>query len=280
MRRALVTGAAGMLGSEVVRALRRDWEVLEADLADFDITDEDTTAEAVHRTSPEVIVNCAAYTDVDGAESHPETAHAVNGAGAGSLSRAARSVGAFILHVSTDYVFDGTKEGPYTEDDEPDPIGVYGESKLRGEREVLASGAQSLIVRTAWLYGHGGANFVETVLRLSESGEPLRIVDDQRGSPTNARDLALVLRDLAGGGARGLLNATNAGSASWYDFAVEILRASGRADAPVEPVSTAEFPRPAPRPRSSVLSLDRLSEVLGWTPRPWEEALAEYLSER
>lgn len=280
MRRALVTGAAGMLGREVVRAMRPDWEVLEADLAEFDITEEEATSMAVMDAAPDVIVNCAAYTDVDGAETDRDTAFAVNASGAASVAGAARASGALMLHVSTDYVFDGTKDGAYVEDDEPNPVSVYGESKLAGERLVQGSGADFLIVRTAWLYGHGGANFVETVLRLAGTRETLRMVDDQRGCPTNARDLALILKELAASAARGVVNATNSGNASWYEFATEILRAGGLSDVSIQRVATTEFPKPATRPRSSVLSLERLAGVLGWTPRHWTEALAEYLSER
>ncbi len=279
-RCALVTGAAGMLGTEVVGALASDWRVVEVDVGDFDISDGDVTLAAVRDVGPQLIVNCAAYTNVDAAESDRETALAVNARGAGSVARAAAATGARMIHMSTDYVFDGTKRSPYTEDDPTGPLGIYGESKLEGERQVGASGAETLIVRTAWLYGHAGPNFVETVLRLADSGEVLRMVDDQRGSPTSARDLALVLKELSVSSATGLVNATNSGSATWYDFASEALLLSGRGDVEIVPVATEEFPRPAPRPRSSVLSLDRLASVLGWVPRPWEEALSDYISER
>lgn len=279
-RCALVTGAGGMLGTEVVSALASDWRVVEVDVGDFDISDADVTLAAVRDVDPQLIVNCAAYTNVDAAESDRQTALAVNARGAGSVARAAEATGARMIHMSTDYVFDGSKRSPYTEDDPTGPLGVYGESKLEGEREVGASGAEALIVRTAWLYGHAGPNFVETVLRLADSGEVLRMVDDQRGSPTSARDLALVLKELSVSSATGLVNATNSGSATWYDFASEALLLSGRSDVEIVPVATEEFPRPAPRPRSSVLSLDRLASVLGWVPRPWEEALSDYISER
>ena len=280
MRRILVTGAAGMLGSEVVQVFRGSSDVVEADLADFDVADPETTLRAVRDIAPDVVVNCAAYTDVDGAESHRDEAFAVNASGAGSVARAARTAGAFVVHVSTDYVFDGSSSEPYGEGDVANPLNFYGESKLAGEREVEASGAAFLIVRTAWLYGHGGRNFVETVLRLAEGGEALRIVDDQCGTPTNARDLAVMLKELAAGPGRGIVNATNSGAASWYEFAREIIRASGRPDVAIEPVATSAYPRPAARPRSSVLSLRKLETLLGWTPRPWQEALDEYLLER
>ena len=280
MRKVLVTGAAGMLGGAVVEAMRPDWNVLEADIAEFDVSNREQTRAAVEEASPDVVINCAAYTDVDGAESDPESAFAVNAAGAGSVARAAAAAGARLIHISTDYVFDGRKDGPYTEDDEPNPMGVYGESKLEGEMQVLRSDSACLILRTAWLFGRRGRNFVDTVLSLAEQSRPLRIVDDQRGSPTYAKDLAAMIRELASSRVTGVLNATNSGSTTWYGFALTILQDAGIADVTVVPVATSEFPRPAPRPRSSVLSLDRLSGVLGWTPRTWQEAVAEYLSER
>jgi len=280
VRRALVTGAGGMLGGAVAEAMGPDWDVLEADIGEFDVSNGDETRAAVEAASPDVVINCAAYTDVDGAESDPESAFAVNAAGAGSVARAAAAAGARLIHISTDYVFDGMKDGPYTEDDDPNPMGVYGESKLEGEKQVLRSDGACLILRTAWLFGSRGRNFVDTVLSLAAEGRPLRIVDDQRGSPTYARDLAAIIRELACSRVTGILNATNSGATTWYGFALTILQDAGISDVAVVPVATSEFPRPAPRPRSSVLSLDRLSGVLGWTPRTWQEAVAEYLSER
>jgi len=280
LRRVLVTGAGGMLGRAVVDAMRGDWQVLEADIEQFDVSSESETLEAVTEAAPDLIVNCAAYTDVDAAESDPETAFAVNSAGAGGVARAAAASGARLVHVSTDYVFDGECDRPYPEDDEPNPRGAYGRSKLQGERAVLDSGADCLILRTAWLFGVGGKNFVETVLRLAREGGPLRVVDDQRGSPTYTRDLALIVKELADTPTDGILNATNSGETTWYGFARRILEGAGLDDVHVEPVSTSDFPRPAPRPRSSVLSLERLSKTLGWTPRSWDEALADYLAER
>jgi dTDP-4-dehydrorhamnose reductase len=226
------------------------------------------------------VVNCAAYTDVDGAESARELAFAVNAGGAGHLGRACAESGSYLIHMSTDYVFDGEKAGAYEEDDPPSPLSVYGESKLAGEREIARSGARSLIVRTAWLYGHAGRNFVEFVLGALEEGKPLRIVDDQRGAPTSARDLAAVLRELAARRVEGVIHATNDGSCSWFEFAREILTASGGEADAVEPIASSDLDRPAPRPRNSVLSLGRLTAVLGWRPRAWNEAVRDYVEER
>ncbi len=275
-----MTGAAGTLGTEVVDAFSEGFEVVAADLADFDITDEGTTRAAVVEAAPDLVVNCAAYTNVDGAESDRDTAFAVNATGAGNLASGAEAVGASIVHLSTDYVFDGTGNRPYLEDDPVNPLSAYGDSKLEGERAVIRACRRHLIVRTAWLYGHAGPNFVEKMLELADTQDVLRVVDDQFGTPTNARDLAWLIKELVAAGALGVVNATNAGSCSWHEFTVEILKNAGRSGPLVEPVPTEEFPRPAPRPRYSVLSLERLTTLIGWTPRDWREALAEYIAER
>ena len=269
-----------MLGTEVVDAFSKGFEVVAADLSDFDITDEGTTRAAVVEAAPDLVVNCAAYTNVDGAESDRDTAFAINATGAGNLASGAEAVGASIVHLSTDYVFDGRGSRPYLEDDPVNPLSAYGDSKLEGERAVVNACRRHLIVRTAWLYGHAGPNFVEKMLELSDTQDVLRVVDDQFGSPTNARDLAWVMKELVAAGAVGVVNATNAGSCSWHEFTVEILKNAGRSGQMVEPVPTEAFPRPAPRPRYSVLSLDRLTALIGWTPRDWREALAEYIAER
>jgi dTDP-4-dehydrorhamnose reductase len=280
VEKALVAGAAGMLGSEVAASLSREFDVIRADLPELDITDEEKTRAFVVDRSPRVVVNCAAWTDVDGAESNPEAAFAVNGSGAGNLAAAGEAVNALVVHMSTDYVFDGRLDRPYSEEDRPNPVGVYGSSKLEGERQVAARSTRWLIVRTAWLYGHNGRNFVETILGLAERGGPLRVVDDQIGSPTNARDLAGAIRELVLADARAVVNVTNTGSCTWFEFACEILDRAGRPDVEVVPVTTDAFQRPAPRPRYSVLSMERLSELLGTRPRAWQEALAEYIAER
>lgn len=279
MRRVFVTGAEGMVGAELVRTLGSGFAVTSADLSDFDITDRAATVDAVAEAAPEVVVNCAAYTNVDGAEAHRSEAVAVNATGAGHVAEAAAAVGARVIQLSTDYVFDGKSSRPYLEDDAPNPINAYGETKLEGERAVAAANRDHLIVRTAWLYGHGGPNFVETILRAASRGDDLRVVDDQTGSPTNVRDLCGVLKELIATGATGVVNATNADVCTWYAFAREIVRLAGL-DVDVAPVSSLEFTRPAARPASSVLSLDRLTELIGWTPRSWRDALAEYMAER
>ena len=278
--RVLVTGAAGMLGTELVALFQPEFDVTAADLAEFDIRDSAATDAFVAEVSPALIINCAAYTDVDGAEKDPEAAFDVNATGAGNVAAAAHRAGARMVHVSTDYVFDGKGDRPYAETDEPGPISAYGRSKLAGELRVAEASQDALIVRTAWLYGHAGPNFIETMLSLASSGRPLRVVDDQVGAPTNVRDLARAILELFAVGATGVVNATNGGSCTWFEFAREILDLAGHQDVPVEPVTSEEFPRPAPRPGYSVLSLARLVSLTGNEPRSWQDALAEYLAER
>ena len=278
--RVLVTGSAGMLGTELVRLLQREFDVTPADIGEFDVRNSVATDAFIAGATPEVVVNCAAYTDVDGAESDPDAAFAVNAAGAGNIAGAAEKVGAGVVHVSTDYVFDGTGDRPYEETDEPGPISVYGRSKLAGERAVLEASRDALIIRTAWLYGHAGPNFIEKMLSLASSGRHLKVVEDQVGAPTNVRDLARAILELIAVGATGVVNATNRGWCTWFEFAREILDQAGYRDIAVEPVTSEQFPRPAPRPAYSVLSLARLVSLTGKEPRSWQDALAEYLTER
>ncbi len=280
MEHVLVTGARGMLGSVLVEELAARCRVTCVDAGDFDITDADLTMEAIRGAAPEVVINCAAYTDVDGAESDAARAHDVNARGAGNIAAAAAAAGARLVHISTDYVFDGSKSAPYEVDDPTSPINVYGASKLAGEELVARSGAPWLIVRTSWLYGHKGPNFVETIIREAARRPALNVVDDQVGAPTNARDLAGVVRELAERRADGIVHATNSGSTSWFGFAELIVETAGLSDVRVRPVGSEAFPRPAARPRNSLLSLRRLRELLGWEPRSWEEAAREYIAER
>lgn len=272
----LVVGARGMLGQDLLTVL--DGDVRGVDVDEVDIT----SFEAVRRTlltlHPRVVVNCAAYTDVDGCEQKVETAMEVNGEGVGHLALACREVGAKLVQVSTDYVFDGRKGTPYGEDDPTAPLSVYGESKLAGEMNCRLC-EDHLIVRTQWLYGVHGKNFVETMLRLAAERDELSVVDDQIGSPTWTMDLSRAIRALIERGCRGTYHAANAGTCSWNEFARTIFSQSGTA-VTVKPLSTAELGRPAPRPLYSVLDCTKLSRDAGFAMPPWREALAHYLQAR
>jgi dTDP-4-dehydrorhamnose reductase len=262
--RVLVTGANGMLGQRVVReAEARGHEVRATDLPELDLTDAAAVDAFVREVAPDVVVNCAAYTDVDAAESNEALATVVNGDAAGNVARAA----GYVVHVSTDYVFAGDASEPYTESAAPDPRTAYGRSKLAGERAVQAAGEQHAIVRTAWLYGAGGKNFVDTILQFGAERPELKVVDDQVGSPTWTGHLAPALLDAAEARAAGIHHATGDGQCTWFELAREALRAAG-ADTSVVPCTTDEFPRPAPRPAFSVLRSER-----GVTLPPWREGL-------
>jgi len=268
-----------MLGPRVVNeAVRRGHDVVFADVPDFDLTDADATLAFVHDARPASVVNCAAYTLVDRAEEDEQRALSVNGTGAGNLARAAATVGARVVHVSTDYVFDGRAERPWMESDPPAPLGAYGRTKLAGEREVLGTHAGNAVVRTAWLFGRGGPNFPDTMLRLAREHGRLRVVIDQVGSPTWTGHLAAALVDCAQTPERtGIFHAAGAGAGvSWHAFAQEIVRRAGL-DVPVDGVTSDLFPRPAPRPAWSVLGTERdLPLVLP----PWQDGLQAHLDEQ
>ncbi|MDP1809423.1 MAG: dTDP-4-dehydrorhamnose reductase [Actinomycetota bacterium] len=270
----IITGADGQLGTELQGALRGH-ELYPVDIEEIDITDFTAVMEKVACFGPDLIVHGAAYTDVDGAELNPDIAFKVNAVGTQNLSVAARAVGAVILYVSTDFVFDGTKGAPYNEFDDVNPLSVYGRSKLAGERYVQSLTNNYYICRTAWLYGRYGHNFVKTMLKLGEEGKTVRVVDDQIGSPTNAVDLAAKLAEIALSGRFGVYHTTNVGEVSWYGFAGKIFELAGM-DVDLQPIDSTQMERPAPRPAYSVLRPLSL-ELQGLAPmRPWEEALAAY----
>jgi dTDP-4-dehydrorhamnose reductase len=271
----LVTGAAGMLGTEVVAAAGHD--VVGLARADLDITDAEAVRAAVRDIRPDAVVNCAGYTNVDGAEGDEAAATAINGDGAGHVAAAAAEVGAHVVHVSTDYVFAGDARAPYPEDAPTGPRTAYGRSKLEGERLVAQAAPHGhAIVRTAWLFGPHGQNFVDTMLRLGAERDELSVVDDQVGCPTYAGHLAAALLEVAERRTPGVIHAAGAGACTWFDLARATFE---RAQLPVtvHPCTTADFPRPAPRPAYSVLgSTRRDAPVLP----PWQEGLAAHLIAR
>ena len=272
-----VTGAAGMLGQRVVGVARElGHDAVGSDIDDLDLTDAEAVRARLRAEAPVAVVNCAAYTDVDGAESHEELATLVNGAAAANVAAACRELGAFVVQVSTDYVFSGDGTRPYVESDEPAPRTAYGRSKLAGEREVARSGAAFAIGRTAWLYGAGGKNFVDTMLALAATRDEVSVVTDQRGCPTWTGHLAPALVEIAERRDEGIHHLTSQGDCSWYELTVEVFHQAG-VSCRVLPTTTDAFPRPAPRPAYSVLGTERTDPVL--LPR-WQEGVAAHLSER
>lgn len=267
-----------MLGSDLCPVLATDLEVIPYDIEDGDITDPRVLAGQIRENRPAWVVNSAAFTDVDGAESRPEEAFGVNRAAAARAATLAREVGARLVHISTDFVFDGKKASPYREDDEPNPLGVYGRSKWEGEREVLKVDEDAIIVRTSWTFGRKGKNFVEKILSLAAGRTELRVVSDQRGSPTSTRDLSGKVREMMEAGVPGgIYHVTNGGSCTRAEQARKILQLAGVEGVRVVPVPSSEFPTPAARPENSVLENAAL-EAAGLAPLgPWEAALARYL---
>jgi dTDP-4-dehydrorhamnose reductase len=275
----LVLGAGGQLGSELVRAcLAAGDAVRQATRTEVDITDGARVRDLVRSERPDVVFNAAAYTAVDRAETEAEQAELINARAAGRVAEVCRDLVVRLVHYSTDYVFDGTATEPIPEDAPTAPQSVYGHSKLHGELAVRNSGADAYLVRTSWVYGAQGPNFVKTVLRVTREKGSMSVVDDQRGSPTWARDLAVASRRLLDAGPPDIYHLTNSGDCTWYELARAVVEIAG-VDAEVSPISTAEYPTPAARPAYSVLANRRWAE-LGEPPlRPWRAALAELVPE-
>ena len=285
--RVFVTGVTGQVGTEVVAELQRQaaqrrrgplLDIVAPEESVLDLTDRDAMLAAIGTVEPDIIIHAAAWTAVDACESDPDRAYHVNSLGTRYIAEAARLVGAHVCYLSTDYVFDGTSPRPYLEWDDPNPLSVYGRSKLGGERELDPG---HTIVRTAWVSSTTGANMVKTVLRLAAQGEALRFVDDQRGSPTAAADLAGKVVELSLGRHAGIFHVTNQGSTTWYEFARLVVGLAGLDPGRVEAISTAELspPRPAPRPANSVLDNAAL-RLAGWDLLPsWEQAITGLVAE-
>ncbi len=285
----LLFGRRGQLGAALLEALGPLGEVQALAHADVDLCDAAAVRDAIRAARPAIIVNAAAYTAVDQAESDAETAMQVNARAPEVMAVQARALGALLVHYSTDYVFDGTAQAPYTEDQTPAPLGVYGRSKLAGEEAVRAAGAEHLILRTAWLYSNRGKNFLNTMLRVASEGRPLRVVNDQTGSPTYADALArasaeVLRRWLAAGDARaawsGVYHMTCGGQATWYEFAHRIFELAGMPAVALSPITSAEYPSPTRRPAYSVLANDKLLRTFGVRLPHWGEALRDCLAQR
>lgn len=278
----LLTGAGGQVGFELARSLRTVGEVVAPGRAQMDLSDLDQVRQVVRSLRPRLIVNAAAYTAVDRAEGDSALAHRINAQAPAVLAQEARMLGAPIVHYSTDYVFDGSKQGPYVESDPPQPLNVYGHSKLAGEQAIAASGAAHLILRTSWVYGMRGNNFLLTMLKLGREREEVRVVDDQHGAPTWSRTIAdttaLILSQASTGGAPwwaangGIYHLSCQGQTTWHGFAEAIMQAAGL-PCSVIPISSADYPTPARRPANSVMSCGKLNGRFGALPA-WDKALA------
>lgn len=274
----VITGHLGLLGTEISKRLSDQHTVTGKDIDSIDITSKLSCQELIQKVQPDVLINCAAYTNVDRAESDQDNAFAVNADGPLNLAELSSDFGIRLIHFSTDYVFDGTKKGAYLENDNPCPLGIYGKSKLAGEMNIRNHTENYLIIRTSWLYGFNGPSFPRTILNIAKERPELSVVNDQHGSPTYAADLAEAVERLLPISYNGIVNVTNSGEATWYSFAREIIQQSNLKNS-IIPVTTAYYPRPAPRPANSVLSNKLYQELTGHKLPQWENALQRFLSQ-
>ena len=283
----LVLGASGMLGNDLVKTLGLRHEVVGKDFNDFDITNKGITREEILDILPQIVVNSAGFTNVDGCETEVEKAFLINADGTKNVALACEEGKIKLVHIGTDYVFDGNKREPYLEDDIPNPLNIYGKSKLKGEQYIKETMDDFLIVRTEWLYGKKGNNFVSTIMKLAEIEKELKVVDDQIGSPTYTKDLAHAIERLIDcslqanslHNLKGVYHVTNRGTCSWYQFALKMLELARIEDVKVNPISSSHldgYNRPAERPAYSALNCSKFEKETGLTLRPWEDALAEY----
>ena len=285
-------GAKGMLAHKVIELADPADRLVLLDLPEFDVTDRSAVLKKMQEVNPDVIINCAAYTQVDKCEVEEELAAKVNGAGPGFLAEAAKICDAVLIHISTDYIFSGDVELPYREDDPTGPLSAYGRTKLIGEQAIVDSGlSRYFIIRTSWLYGPGGPNFVETILRLSSERDELRIVSDQIGSPTYTGDLAQAIfsllekSDLNEKNIYGVYHYSNSGHCSWFEFANEIIEQARVLEIKVvtqsiKPIATDEYPLPAVRPVNSVFNKEKYQNAVGKVAPQWQESLQVYMNER
>ncbi len=275
----LILGHKGMLGSDLMLRLIASHEVTGKDVDEIDIVSEDECRRVIAECSPEIVINAAGYTNVDGCEANREACFSVNAEGVKNVALACRGRGITLVHFSTDYVFDGRKGSPYVEEDLPAPLNVYGASKREGEQFLCEFAEGFLLIRTAWLYGVHGNNFVKAILGKAAVLKTLEVVDDQVGSPTWTRDLAAAVELLIEGGHTGIFHVTNRGRCSWYEFARAIVQYADLNDVGIQPISTEKLDRPAVRPAWSVLDCRKFEAASGMTLPPWRSALKDYLKE-
>jgi len=287
MKKVLLIGAKGQVGQELQVTLPFLGEVISIGREELDLTNSEKISQLIREIHPDYLVNAAAYTAVDKAETEPELAYAINATAPKIMAESAEKIQAKFLHISTDYVFDGRKNTPYLETDLTNPLGVYGQSKLRGEEEINTVNSQAIILRTAWVYGsYGKSNFVKTMLRLGKEREELKVVVDQVGSPTWSKDIATAITHLLINvdNPAGIYNFTNSGVASWFDLTKAIFEEAKISGIPLKiqrviPITTAEYPTPAVRPAYSVLSGQKISQQLGYIPPYWRDSLKAMLNQ-
>ena len=273
----LLLGHKGMLGTDLLTQMRLHHEVVGMDQDEIDITSSADCAKAIEDTAPQIIINAAAYTNVDGCETAKEECFAVNAEAVKNIATACGNKNIRIVHFSTDYVFNGSESSPYKEEDNCDPINIYGASKLAGEQYLQSLAQNYIIIRTAWLYGANGKNFVRTILEKAKTTPKLTVVDDQIGSPTHTKDLAAAVDHLIKKNAQGIFHVTNRGSCSWYQFAVKILQEAGIDDVEVSPIKSDQLVRAAKRPANSVMSMQKFIATTGKAMQPWQLGLKDYL---
>jgi len=266
-----------MLGSDLLLKLNMGHEVVGLDKEEIDIVSASECEEVIKEIEPEIVINAAAYTNVDGCETAKDECFAVNAEAVKNIAEACRDKNIRIVHFSTDYVFDGTAKQPYKEDHQCNPINTYGASKMAGERYLRSLSENYILIRTAWLYGVNGKNFVQTILEKVKTTKKLTVVDDQTGSPTYTKDLAAAVDLLITQNAKGIFHITNRGNCSWYQFAVKILQEAGIHDIDVTPIKSDQLQRPAKRPAYSVLSMEKFIQTTGKIMQPWQLALQDYL---
>lgn len=287
MKKVLLIGAKGQVGKELQLTLPQLGEVISIGREELDLTNSEKISQLIREIYPDYLVNAAAYTAVDKAETEPDLAYSINAIAPKIMAESAETIKAKFLHISTDYVFDGRKNTPYLESDLTNPLGVYGQSKLRGEEEIKTVNSQAIILRNAWVYGsYGKSNFVKTMLRLGKEREELKVVVDQVGSPTWAKDIATAITQLLinTDNPAGIYNFTNSGVASWFDLTKAIFEEAKISGIPLKiqrviPITTAEYPTPALRPAYSVLSGQKISQQLGYIPPYWRDSLKAMLNQ-
>ena len=287
MKKVLLIGAKGQVGQELQVTLPQLGEVISIGREELDLTNSEKIGQLIREIHPDYLVNAAAYTAVDKAETEPDLAYSINATAPKIMAESAEKIQAKFLHISTDYVFDGRKNTPYLETDLTNPLGVYGQSKLRGEEEIKTVNSQAIILRTAWVYGsYGKSNFVKTMLRLGKEREELKVVVDQVGSPTWSKDIATAITQLLINvdNPAGIYNFTNSGVASWFDLTKAIFEEAKISGIPLKiqrviPITTAEYPTPAVRPAYSVLSGQKISQQLGYIPPYWRDSLKAMLNQ-